>query len=79
MPGFARGEKVEVRYIDTGWYPAIIIELIPRSLAGDPDDGDRYRIRWDPLDPNIRQLGPPTKILSGGEKNDAAVIKSGRL
>jgi hypothetical protein len=56
MSGFAKGEKVAVRYSDNAWYPAIIIEMIPRSPAHDPDDGDTYTIRWDPPDENLSPI-----------------------
>jgi hypothetical protein len=54
MPGFVMGEKIAVRYSDNAWYPAIIIGLIPRSPTDDPDDGDTYKVRWDPPDPNLQ-------------------------
>jgi hypothetical protein len=72
MPGFAKGEKVRVRYSDTSRYPAIIIELIPRSPADDPDDGDRYKIRWDPPDPNLQPTWTAHEDLIERIKNDAA-------
>jgi hypothetical protein len=57
MPGFAKGEKVRVRYSDTSWYVAqrmILMMATDTKFAG---------IR---LTQTYSQLGPPRRILSSG-------------
>jgi hypothetical protein len=53
MAKFGKGERVDVRYKDGARYPAIIVDIEPRRPDHDPQDGDTYIVRWEPLDPNI--------------------------